>query len=144
MSFPIIGSYSIIETTQNINTLIARAFQKQLSKCFPSLWAAKWGNWNFLGQLLTYTHLVLHAPISSVFSRDGTLSSAGLHVMGFLPSFLIKPAVTTSKHLTDSFTSMTASTRLGVRQVGSNPGLPTLFPCDFSNHIKELPWWFRR
>ena len=32
MSFPIIGIYSIIETTQNINTLIARAFQKLLVK----------------------------------------------------------------------------------------------------------------
>lgn len=50
MSFPIIGSYSIIVTTQNINTLIARDFQKcELSKCFPSLQAANGENWYSVG-----------------------------------------------------------------------------------------------
>lgn len=32
MIFPIIDSYSVIVTTQDINTLIARVFQKTLAK----------------------------------------------------------------------------------------------------------------
>lgn len=113
--------------TQSVNTLIASNFKKcELSKCLPSLWAAKGENWYSLRIAYHICPLVSSYPSPLRPFKGSHLSSCkdAMSYTSHLPS-LICAANWQTSHRLISLTSMTASTKL----IHHEAGLVQILAC---------------